>query len=478
MTAPEVAPTRLGHLKDAILDRLADRVNVAQFLSFGPGIPPQQRYARIRGHPPNRPWPLEEGIQALLASSADDMVNVRSFRPEQPRGGEFIYGLRRVQEVGAAVRRLARDGVHTIVNETIDVMDGGISGVAFAGILEFAPNDTPRCVEKPGVASLPRALAVRMLEMVYGVEPALPFDDATRVEFSLHPLRRGWRQEHTIVWETELVGNTRDVAMALRWPNRFSRHLGDKAYGLLVADLLELPVPFTMVVGRNVSPFCFGRSTGSAERWIRTCPSEQVPGEFTTHRGWLDPFALLQREDPTEESIVAVLAQAGVDARYSGGLLTREDGRIHVEGVAGTGQGFMLAAQAPQPLPATIVEEVTGLAEMAASRLGPVRMEWAHDGHRPWVLQLHLGASASSGRTIVPGEAGRFLPFHVADGIERLRSLIEKARGAGAGILVLGEVGLTSHVGDLLRRAAIPSRIVPEPGSARGVEPTPSPDPS
>src|SRR4029077_10666082 len=124
----------------------------------------EQRYARIRGHPANQRFPsIEEGIQALLHSSAGGAVNVRSFRPEQPRGGEFVYGLRRAEDAGGAVRRLAGGGLHTIVNETIDVADGGVSGVAFAGILEFAPNATPRCVEEPGVTSLQRDLALPML---------------------------------------------------------------------------------------------------------------------------------------------------------------------------------------------------------------------------------------------------------------------------------------------------------------------------
>ena len=51
--------------------------------------------------------------------------------------------------------RLAGEGYLTIVNETIDIHDGGISGVALAGIVEFAPDDTPRAVEQPGVAALP-----------------------------------------------------------------------------------------------------------------------------------------------------------------------------------------------------------------------------------------------------------------------------------------------------------------------------------
>ena len=108
------------------------------------------------------------------------------------------------------------------------------------------------------------------------------------------------------------------LARRLTWPNRFSRLLGDKAFGLLVADLLGLPVPATTVVGRRVAPFGFGRPTGGGERWLRTCPAEPVPGRFMTQRGWRDPFALLAAEDPSGTDLVAVLAQEGVRARWSG----------------------------------------------------------------------------------------------------------------------------------------------------------------
>ena len=42
------------HYKDAILDALARESNVAEFVSFAPDL--AQRYAWIRGFPPNRAW--------------------------------------------------------------------------------------------------------------------------------------------------------------------------------------------------------------------------------------------------------------------------------------------------------------------------------------------------------------------------------------------------------------------------------------
>ena len=109
-------------------------------------------------------------------------------------------------EILAELRRLSGEGLYTILNETVDVQDGGVSGVAFGDALEFAPGDTPRCVEKPETAGLPRDLGVRLLETVYGFRPNLPAKTVQRVEFSLHPIRRGYRGEHTILWEVEEPG--------------------------------------------------------------------------------------------------------------------------------------------------------------------------------------------------------------------------------------------------------------------------------
>src|SRR5262249_21798426 len=47
-----------------------------------------------------------------------------------------------------------------------------------------------------------------------------------------------------------------------------------------------------------------------------------APGRFTTVRGWTDPFALVEAEDPRSE-IASVLVQDSVDARYSGAAITQ-----------------------------------------------------------------------------------------------------------------------------------------------------------
>ncbi len=98
------------------------------------------------------------------------------------------------------------------------------------------------------------------------------------------------------------------------------------------------------------------------------------------------------------------------------------------------------------------------LHDKVRERVGPVRFEWVHDGRKPWIVQLHQGLTASSASVIYPGAVTQYIPFNVTEGIDKLREII---RGLGDnsqdGIELIGHIGLTSHMGDLLRKAAIPS---------------------
>ena len=460
MTTALLRPTERTLFKDLVLDGLASTANVAQFVSFDPAL--KQRYSRVHGFAPNHVFDSPSAAsRALLESSYERSVNVRSFEPTNPKSRQFIYGLRKIDEVISALTRLAEAGLHTILNETIDVRDGGVSGVVLGDTIEFAPFDTPRAVEKPGTATLPREIGLTILETVYGFRPELEFRPSLRVEFSIHPIRRGFRGTHTIIWEQEQVGFRR-VKAEISWPNLFSRFLGDKAFGLLVADALGAPVPETLVVARHVAPFRFGKPTGLAERWIRTCPVVQTPGRFTTQRGWIDPFRLLSQEDPGGEQIAAVLSQAGVEAFYSGAFLIGEKGgRDHhvIEGVAGFGDDFMIGRRGPGRIPSTLSRAIRSLHRRLSPTLGAVRFEWAADSKRVWILQLHRGSTMSVGRTIYPGDAGEFVPFDVGSGLEALRALVNEISGSNRGIILIGDVGITSHFGDVLRKARIPSRI-------------------
>lgn len=446
------------HIKDAILDRVSEMANVAQFVSFAPNL--SQRFARIRDYQPNHRFEsVEAAAQALLESSPDNSVNVRSFTPENPKSREFVYGLQRVDDVVATARRLTSDGLYIIINETVNVNDGGVSGVVLGDVLEVAPGDTPRCVEKEGTASFSRELGLRLLEKVYHFRPSLDFPSDLRVEFSIHPLRRGFRYEHTIVWELESVGPTHSSGDT-RWPNKFSRFMGDKAFGLLLADMLELPVPETTVFARHLPPFTFGKPTGTGEIWIRTCPVVQDPGHYTTQRGWCDPFKLLNDEDPTGTLIASVLAQGGIDAAFSGSLIVQADGETKIEGTRGYGDKFMVGQVKLAELPRETLESIHLLYEKAAKSLGPVRMEWVQEkSGKTWLVQLHRGQTTSQGAIIHNGEAALYHRFEVSSGIDELRKLIAQVQGRDEGIILVGQVGVTSHLGDLLRKAEIPSRI-------------------
>jgi hypothetical protein len=454
---PAVQP----YVKDTILDGLAQESNVAQFVSFASDL--RQRHAWVRGHPPNQPFPsAAAAIESLLAASSSRSLNVRSFRPGDIKSREFLYGWTDSAAVLGKLRSLGEQGLYTVVNETIDIHDGGISGVAFGNVLELAPDDTTRCVEKPGIAAFPREAGLRLLETVYRFLPAVAARPELRIEFSVHPLRRGYRLEHTILWEIDEPGPL-PPEVELAWPNRFSRFLGDKAFGLLVAWILGFPVPHTQVLPRGLAPFAFGDDTGLVETWIRACPRERVPGLFSTRRGWTDPFSLLQEEDPTGEAIASVLCQQAVEARYSGALVGRAEGEPLIEGVAGSGDGFMVGRRPPENLPASVKAAVGQTYERAQRLLGPVRFEWAYDDDRVWILQLHREAVEPTGWVIVPGEATHYHRLAIAEGIEALRAMIDRVQGTGQGIVLVGRVGVTSHFGDLLRRARIPSRTEDSP---------------
>jgi len=465
-TSSGLAPVGLSvdeSFKDAVLNRLAEVANVAQFVSFTPGDQLATRFCRIRGIPNDHRFSNEfEAVGAVLLAAPDAKVNIRSFRPGDTQNQEFIYGLTTVGEVVAHLQRLARSGLYTIVNETIDIRDGGISGVSYGGVVEFAPEDTPRCVEKPGAAALPLGVGLRLLETVYGFRPQIEFG-AARVEFSIHPLRRGLRSDHTIIWELNETIST-SIQRQITWPNRFSEFIGDKVYGLLVAVSAGLHVPQTYAIARRVAPFQFGTNTGSAETWLRTCPKRQVPGRYPTFRGWRDPFAILAKEDPEGTAIRSVLAQGGVDAEWSGALITR-DQDILVEGVAGFGDQFMQGRRPPERLPQPVRRAVLSAYNEARDALGSVRMEWAYDGKIVWVLQLHVGRSVGRGLVIVPGEVDEWYRFDVRQGLEALRQHVEGPIWNKHGVILVGDVGLTSHFADVLRRANIPSRIAPNTGA-------------
>jgi hypothetical protein len=182
-----------------------------------------------------------------------------------------------------------------------------------------------------------------------------------------------------------------------------------------------------------------------------------MPGKFTTTRGWSDPFRIIEKEDPEQRFIASILAQASVEPLYSGASIVLQTGEIVTEGLHGSGEAFMQGTAMAEALPGNIVADVNRLHE-DATELGPIRLEWVHDGERAWVVQMHRGATVSAAGVLVPGNAEQWTPFEVSKGLEELRSLIAKLE-PGHGIDLHGEVGLTSHIADVIRKANVPARM-------------------
>ena len=444
--------------KDEVLDDLAKDTNVAQFISYGPDL--KQRYSRIYGMKPNIQFSdIRDAIEALFKTSAYKKLNIRTYYPDSHQSQPFVYGLTEMKDVLYNLITLSEKGLFIILHETIDVNDGGVSGVIHSGVMEFSPGVTVRFVEQSTdpISVFTKEFGCKLIKTVYGFSPSLNYADDMRIEFSIHPTRVGYHKLRTIIWQSQKIDKC-DIESYHIWPSAFSKLIGDKVYGLLIADLLGFRVPHTNVFPRNsiVGNFSFGKSTGSSDVWMRTCPAESIPGKFITIRGWHNPFTLMDDDDPSGKNIVSCLSQREVVAKYSGICLSTNE-NVVIEGVYGFGDNFMLGADQPVRLPNGIIQNIKIIYDRISKILGPVRFEWVHDDKYLWIVQLHLGKVVSSGRTIVPGDhCSHDIIFETSQSLEKLRELISVV-GNDTRIIVRGNIGMGSHIADVLRKANIPS---------------------
>jgi len=458
--------------KDEILNDLAWSGNVAQFVSFRPDKTKkcQQSYCRIYAFEPNHIFDsLKQAISHLIRNSPEKKINIRSYLPDNPKGYPLIYGITNVETALSKVNELTSKGLYTIVNETIDIEDGGVSGVCINDLIEFSPNDTPKCVDKPGVCRLPKSVGVELLSKVYGFRPKISFDPNYRIEFSIHPQKVGFLREHTILWEIEHVEN-KQGSFSIHWPNNFSKFIGDKTFGLLLADSIDVPVPKTCVIPRNVAPFFFGQPTGTFENWIRTCPEIPEPGYYTTEFGWKDPFELIKEQNNknVKTPIMAILSQESVNPLWSGALLPGEDKeKPFIQGVSGRGDKFMIGAK-DEEIPLNVIDSVTELYENIVKKIGLVKIEWVFDGKRAWCVQMHKTQHFQSDQNIIVPSKNKSIEYHdfkidsqidTKEQLDELRKLIKSIKNKSMGISLIGDIGVTSHFGDILRKANIPSKI-------------------
>lgn len=132
----------------------------------------------------------------------------------------------------------------------------------------------------------------------------------------------------------------------------------------------------------------------------------------------------------------------------------------------GFGDDFMIGLAEADKLPREIETQALSLYGELAHFFGPVRFEWVLDrDQRFWIVQVNR--DQGRGFNLLSGAASNWVPFDPAEGVEGLSRLISKIRGTDTGVTLARAVGLTSHIGDLLRAAAIPVRI---PGSAEQPE--------
>jgi hypothetical protein len=167
---------------------------------------------------------------------------------------------------------------------------------------------------------------------------------------------------------------------------------------------------------------------------------------------------LLAKEDPSGD-VAAVLAQESVEAAFSGGAMSQPESKPLVEGVRGRGDAFMLG-QPTDAVPDGVKLDVAELVHQAEACFGSVELEWVHNGTSAWLLQVHPRPTPTVERGVLsPGNADRWLDFDPKDGLDALRSLVQRAKEIGAGVRVIRPVGVTSHIGDILRAASVPGRL-------------------
>ncbi|AKL94976.1 hypothetical protein CACET_c15270 [Clostridium aceticum] len=444
--------------------------NIAQFISFEPNTNLVPKHVHINGFQNEKVNTTEKVIEELILSAPSKSVNIRSFSPEAMKGNRLVFNktIKEIDCIMNTVKENSLDGKHSIINENININDGGVSGVALGDVIEFSPEDTPKCVDKEGVCSLPRTIALKILRTVYGFTPDINFDTNYRIEFSIHPSRQGVNRQHTIIWEYEYYENINSNSRIF-WPNRFSKFIGDKVFGLLIADVFGLPVPKTTVISRKIAPFSFGVETGLKEKWIRTCPIKKEPGKYYTGLNWTDPFELMRVEEAKgveEINLASILSQDAVEAVFSGASFVRADEKNDlIEGVAGKGDKFMVGERNKEILPIHVINAVKNLNDQIRihyNKLGHVSIEWVYDGVNVWVVQLNqLIVNNERGtdgqRVIVDGNPSYYEKVSVKDGLDHLREKIELYKDKNIGIELVGNIGITSHFGDLLRISNIPS---------------------
>ena len=170
-----------------------------------------------------------------------------------------------------------------------------------------------------------------------------------------------------------------------------------------------------------------------------------------------------------EINIASILSQDAVDALYSGASFVTENEEWDlIEGVFGNGDKFMVGEQCKFELPTEVIQEVKSLNNKIRNHhkeLGDVSIEWVYDGNTVWLVQLNQLKGENKNldsNIIVHGSPAHYEKVFVKDGLDSLRNKIDLLKDKNIGIELIGNIGVTSHFGDLLRLSNIPSILKSE----------------
>jgi hypothetical protein len=541
-------------LKDERLFYLSDKYNVARFISIGPdgllrylvsstAIPGIETYRKTK----RMIYPTEStdfqstaavykcsssNIDAFLSTLEQEgvkAVNIRSFRKDQEQGNPFVFYLPITDTVRiySELCKLVDAGYYCILHEWLDTDDGGLSGCIYQNnTVTIAPGLTPRDMEtepnlahlkldSPIVAHLEKQLQFSMEDM--------DFNPAKRYEFSVHTQPVGHKQEQVIVWEISDTTTTEKFPTHHIWPSHLSRHIGDKLYGLLVAQDVHIDLTLP-TISIDVIDFLKdtqnNESLNSMTSWsspkiiLRPCPPEQLPGELDSivlpndANIYQELMTYFKNVDTTDvdavvenykqKNLKTFIIQPYEPVAYSGAYYSigpyKNGYDIYVEGVQGHGNKFMVNEEDPEVLPDNLTKAVRNIGNKLNDKLKlPTRGEWIakvdeKGNYHVQLVQLHIAHDICDYDTyqdldmcvryIYKGslyedteeDKNIYLQWSASDGLDKLRYLVKTIvaiqdavkftdNTVALGIEIKGYIGLTTHAADILRKYQIISKM-------------------
>ncbi len=350
-----------------------------------------------------------------------------------------------------------------IINELIDIYDGGFSGVIFNGLIEFSHNNTPRCVDKGTFCSMPLRTGLDLMTKILDRDSRMTFERNNRIEFSFHPREEGILLHNFVIWDLSKFKSSFPNYESIKtfWPNPISELVGDKVFGLFLANSYKYDVPFSKVTLRDGREFSFGKKTSTLEQWTRSCPANYEPGKLPTKKGQLDFNSWFDEYS----NLSSVIIQDSVESEFSGCFLIESNSYV-VEGVKGFGDRLMNGTEAPQPLPEILRNRIEKLAKKLLGNFGPARVEWAADKEKIWILQVNLNQikfkANEYNQFVIYNQIKKisnYIEFKTNRGLSEFRKFLNDLDSKKNGVILVGNIGVTSHFGDLLRRKRINSYI-------------------